>query len=202
MGWPGARFRPRPRRAVERRGALRGATAGQGICAIAGIREQRLIWPIGFSQRRLEAAAYQGDHARGRRNPQLCRRAFGPHVAALSRLGFPRAEAATGQLRALSGRPSRLPRWPRLIRTAAASRKNWAGAATGQRPEPVQREGRDASGRIDSGRGPGRRRCADSRPSSLCGIIAKLRHHIVLCLTVPQQTDLILGPRASGRSKS
>jgi len=79
MGWPGARFRPRPRRAVERRGALRGATAGQGICAIAGSREQRLIWPIGFSQRRLEPAAYQGDHARGRRNPQLCRRAFGPH---------------------------------------------------------------------------------------------------------------------------
>ena len=133
MGWPGARFRPRPRRAVERRGALRGATAGQGICAIAGSREQRLIWPIGFSQRRLEPAAYQGDHARGRRNPQLCRRAFGPHVAALSRLGFPRAEAATGQLRALSGRTSRLPQWPRLIRTAAASRKNWAGAATGQR---------------------------------------------------------------------
>ena len=87
MGWPGARFRPRPRRAVERRGALRGATAGQGICAIAGSREQRLIWPIGFSQRRLEAAAHQGDHARGRRNAQLCRRALRKHYAGL--FGWP-----------------------------------------------------------------------------------------------------------------
>jgi hypothetical protein len=52
-------------------------------------------------------------------------------VAALSRLGFPRAEAATGQLRALSGRPSRLPRWPRLIRTAAAVKKELGGRRNG-----------------------------------------------------------------------
>ena len=40
----GGAFRPRPRWAAERRGALRDATAGQGICAIAGSR--RTTWPI------------------------------------------------------------------------------------------------------------------------------------------------------------
>jgi hypothetical protein len=48
MGWPRARFRRGPRPAAERRGALRGATAGQSICTSAGSREQRLIWRIGF----------------------------------------------------------------------------------------------------------------------------------------------------------
>ena len=48
MGWPRARFRRGPRPAAERRGALRGAIAGQSICTSAGSREQRLIWRIGF----------------------------------------------------------------------------------------------------------------------------------------------------------
>jgi len=44
----------------------------------------------------------QGDHARGGANAQLCRRSFSPRRGrvALSRLGLPRAAAATGQLRA------------------------------------------------------------------------------------------------------
>ena len=44
----------------------------------------------------------QGNHARRRRNAELCRHALGPRCGrvALSGLGLPRAEAVTGQLRA------------------------------------------------------------------------------------------------------
>jgi hypothetical protein len=48
MGWPSARFPPRPRSVAERPGALCGATAGQSICTSNGSREQRLIWRIGI----------------------------------------------------------------------------------------------------------------------------------------------------------
>jgi len=56
-------------------GALRDATAGQSICISAGSREQRPIWLIGFSYRRLEVTADQP-----RRTRACSRSPFGPYL--------------------------------------------------------------------------------------------------------------------------